>query len=254
MPKAGNAAVKKFVDLHLCPRLENPARLKQMIEKAAELGYKTVGIPFPAQHLQENIKLAKKICNDTGVELVTRIDLSPNNPAELLKNLRKLRRKIEVIAAKCYSKIVARQAAKDRRVDILSFPSTSPRKRFFDSAEANLASKALAAFEIDMAPLLYLQGFRRCLLLSCLRKETMTATKRGVPLILSSGASDALLLRKPKDYAALTYLFDLDAKTAEQAVSQNPQAIIERNRRKLSPDYIAPDVYLVRRGKDCPSE
>jgi RNase P/RNase MRP subunit p30 len=243
--------VKHPVDLHLCPQLHSPSHTKLMIEKAVELGYKTLGMPFPARYSKEEIEAVGELCSKLGVDLVTRVDLAPKTVGELLKNLRFLRRRAEVVAVNCFSKAVARQAAKDRRVDLLSFPSPSPRSHFFDHAEAELASGALAALEIEMAPLLRLQGFRRCLLLSTLRKEIRVAKKAGVPVILSSGADEPYLLRHFEDYASLSYLFGMDLHAAKKAFSDNPQQLIERNRRKLSPNFVAPGIYIVRRGKNC---
>jgi len=242
-----------YADLHLCPPIENSDLTGEMIRKSAELGYDAVGISFPPRVNQREVHEIGEVCKSFGVDLVTRIDLAPRKAGDLLRDLRRLRRRIEVIAVQCYSKQVARQAAKDRRVDLISFPSTDTRKRFFDSAEAELASGALASLEVVMAPLLYLRGFRRIRLLSALRKETLIAVRSGIPIVLSSGADDVDLLRKPEDYAFLSYLFGLEFPEAKKALSENPQAIVERNRRKLSSDYVAPGVYIVRRGKDCPS-
>jgi RNase P/RNase MRP subunit p30 len=241
-------------DMNLCPPIENSDLTGEMIRKSAELGYDAVGISFPSRLNQREIHEVGRVCKSFGVDLVTRIDLAPKKAGDLLRDLRRLRRRIEVIAVQCYSKQVARQAAKDRRVDLISFPATDTRKRFFDSAEAELASGALASLEVVVAPLLYLRGFRRIRLLSALRKETLIAVRSGVPIVLSSGADDVDLLRKPEDYAFLSYLFGLEFPEAKKALSENPQAIIERNRRKLSSDYVAPGVYIVRRGKDCPSK
>jgi len=243
--------MKFFADLHLCSYTGKLERMKELIEKSAVLGYNAVGISFPPEATEKEIQKMREICNAAGVDLITRIDLTPKNSSDLLRKLRRFRRRIEVIAVRCYSKGVARQAAKDRRVDLISFPSTDPRKRFFDSAEAELASEASASLEVEMAPLLCFRGFRRIRLLSFLRKEVLIAKKFGVPIVFSSGANDVSLLRKPEDYAVLSCLFDLDFQTAKKAFSENPRAIIERNRRKLSPEYVAPGVYVIRKGKDC---
>jgi len=243
--------MKFYADLHLCPSLERTDEARELIQKSAELGYDAVGVAFPFGVGQEKIQAVREVCKTFGLDLVTRVDLTPNNPASLLKSLRSLRRQFEVIAVLCLSKAVARQAAKDRRVDVVSFPSTDFRKRFFDSAEAALASEAMVSFEVDMSPLLRLQGFQRSRLLSFLRKETLIARKSHVPIVLSSGASSASLLRKPEDYAFLSYLFGLDFSGAMRGLCENPRTIVERNRKKLSPNYVAPGVYIVRRGEDC---
>ncbi|MEM2914625.1 MAG: RNase P subunit p30 family protein [Candidatus Bathyarchaeia archaeon] len=251
MPRNRVAAMKFFVDLNLRPPLKNHHQTVKMIEKSVELGYNAIGIAFPVDVEQKEVQIIQETCKSIGVDMVTRTELTPKTPKDLLRDLRSFRRKFEVIAVLCYSKDVARQAAKDRRVDLISFPSINPRKRFFDFAEAELASNSLACFEINLAPLLLLESYERARLLSYLRRETLIAKKFGVPIVLSSGANEPYLLRKPQDYAFLTYLFGLDFNAAEKAISENPRAIIERNKKKASANYVAPGVYLIKKGKDC---
>jgi RNase P/RNase MRP subunit p30 len=113
-------------------------------------------------------------------------------------------------------------------------------------AEAELASASSAAFEIDLAWLLSsLESRSGVSVFSRLRREVATAGSFGVPLVISSGASEPLLLRKPKDCAALTLLFGLDESRAKDALSINPGAIVERSRRKQSEDYVVPGVRVV---------
>jgi len=237
----------RFVDLHLCASFRDLKLLKKMITKSYTIGYRLIGIPLPPNFDRDEIERIRKICSEVGVDFVSRVDLAPKNTNELLGSLRRLRRRFEVVSVICTSKPIARQAAKDRRVDLLSFPFTKPRSRFFDRAEAELASESLTAFEIDMAPLLTLEGFLRTRLLSSFRRETATAKSFGVPIVISSGATDDYLLRGPHDFSALSILFDMDSSLALSAVSDVPLSIVERNRLKLSPDFVAPGLRVVRR-------
>jgi RNase P/RNase MRP subunit p30 len=84
-----------------------------------------------------------------------------------------------------------------------------------------------------------------------LRKEAAIAQDFHVPMVTSSGASSRFLIRTPRDLAALASVFDLDRTSALEAVSKNPVAIVKRNRHKLSAEFVAPGVRVVRRGKDC---
>jgi ribonuclease P/MRP protein subunit RPP1 len=240
-----------FIDLHLCPPMDQIDKVRSLIEKSAELGYSAVGLTFQTDAGRENIEQIKKICKDVGLDPILRRDLSPKNAKDLLNTLRKVRRVFEVIAVYCSSKEIAIQAAKDQRVDLLFFSQSDPKKHFFSASEAKLASEKSAALEINLTPLIYLEGYPRIRLLNVLRKETLIAAKFGVPIILSSGASSPQMLRKPEDYVFLTYLIGLDVHAAEQAISDNPRKIVERNRRKLSQNYVCPGVYLVKRGEDC---
>ncbi len=240
-----------YADLHLCANLKDSEQVACMTRKASELGYRLIAMSLPSNFPKEKIQQLRNICKEAKVDFASRVDLKPRTPKELINSLRKLRRRLEIIAVMCESKYVARQAAKDRRVDLLNFPSISFRKRFFDKAEAELASNSLASFEIDIKPLLTLEGPARIRLLSSLRREAAIAQAFHVPIIISSGALNELLMRKPRELAALASIFDLDEASAMEAVSRNPFAIIKRNREKLSPNFVAPGIRLIRGGKDC---
>lgn len=222
-----------------------------MIRKAAALGYRLIAIPVPLSFTEKKVRWLRNLCEEVGIEFASRIDLKPRTPRELIVNLRRLRRRFEIIAVLCETKQVARQAAKDRRVDLLNFPAINFRRRFFDKAEAELASSGLTAFEIDVKPLIMFEGTVRVRLMSNLRKEVAIAQKFRVPTIVSSGVSDELHMRKPRELAALASLFDLKETAALEAVSKNPVAIVKRNREKLSPRFVAPGIRVIRRGKDC---
>ncbi len=241
----------KFTDLHLCAPWDNLGQAKRLISKSAELGYSQVGVPLAPSIREETVDQLRQICAEAGLDFVTRLDLAPRSSGELLTGLRRFRRKFEVVSVLCNSKSVARQAAKDRRVDLLCFRSFDSSKRFFDRAEAELASASSAAFEVDLAWLLGSLESRSCVsVFSRLRREAAIACGFGVSLVISSGASDPLLLRRPKDYAAFALLFGLDESRAKDGLSVNPGAIVERSRRKLSEDYVMPGVRLVEGRRD----
>jgi RNase P/RNase MRP subunit p30 len=72
-----------------------------------------------------------------------------------------------------------------------------------------------------------------------------------VPIVVSSGVAAEMLLRKPREMAALAFLFGLDEASALEAVSQNPVAIVKRNREKLCSKFVAPGIRVIKEGKDC---
>jgi len=241
---------RTYADLHLCPNVKDIKQTSRFIQKAAELGYHLVAITFPL-NVTEEVEQVRAACAEAKIDLATRVDVKPRTPEELVNCLRRLRRKFEIISVFCTTKNVARQAAKDRRVDLLNFPAVDYHGRFFDMAEAELASSSLASLEIDLKPLLTLEGPTRTKLLSNLRRETATAQAFHVPIIISSGVTDEQLMRRPTELAVLTSLFDLNKTLALDAVSKNPVSIVKRNREKLRSGYVVPGVRIVRRGKNC---
>jgi ribonuclease P/MRP protein subunit RPP1 len=243
---------KAFADLHLRLKPKDHAATLRMINKAATLGYDLIAVPLIPNTSTAEVAELRAICKEEAkIDFASRIDLHPRSPNELLHQLRRLRRKFEVIGIACDNKAVARQAAKDRRVDLLYFPSLDFRRRFFDRVDAELASNSLAALEIDVKPLLVLEGPTRIRFLSSLRREVAIATEFHVPIVLSSGISEERLLRKPREMAALAFLFGLDEASALEAVSQNPNVIVKRNREKLGSKFVAPGIRVVKEGNDC---
>ena len=252
MQGCGVAALKRvFVDLHLLLNVKDRAGTSHVLGEAAALGYGLVGVSLESETRVAEVEKLRGVCAEIGVDFVSRVDLLPRGPSDLMRQLRRLRRKFEVVCVACENKAVARQAAKDRRVDLLRFPFIDFRRRFFDRAEAELACSGLAALEIDVKPLLVLEGPARVRLLSCLHREVAIAKSFGVPIVISSGVSRGLLLRKPREMAALGFLFGLDEVSGVNAVSRNPVALVERNREKLSEEFVAPGVKIVEEGSDC---
>jgi RNase P/RNase MRP subunit p30 len=222
-----------------------------LVKKAATLGYGLIATPFPSRIDEQLVKQIREICKEVGLDFAARVDLVPRTPEELLKELRKVRRSVELVGVKCFSKAIARQAAKDRRVDLLNFPQPDFRKTFFDPAEAELASNCMASLEIDLMPLLVLEKTPRIRLLSMLRREVEAASDFHVPIVASSGVSEELLMRKPLELACLGSLVGLCESAGIDAVSKNPTALVTRNREKLSWRFVAPGIRVIRRGKDC---
>ena len=240
-----------FADLHLRVNGKDSTQTAKLTCKAAELGYKLVATQLAPETRPEEIRQIKTACAELGLDFVSRVDLRPRSPDELLGLLRKLRRRFEVICVLCETKEVSRQAAKDRRVDLLNFPLLDYRRRFFDRAEAELASGGNAEFEVDVKPLLVLEGPARVRFLSSLRREVAVALEFHLPLVVSSGVSEALFLRKPRELALLASLFGLEGTAALDAVSVCPVGLVERNREKLGTGFVAPGIRVIKQGEDC---
>ena len=240
---------RAFADLHLRINPKDIQTAQRFISKAAQLGYRYISVPF-TQGLQETeAATLKDMCTKTGIDFVLRADFKPRTQEDLMRFLRKFRRKFEVICIICDSKEISRQAAKDRRVDLINFPNLDYHKRFFDRSEAELASCSLTALEVDIKSLLVLEGPARVRLLSSLRREVSIALEFQVPVVVSSGIDFENLLRMPRDLASLVYLFGLDEAQGLDAISTNPNAIVLRNREKLSSRFIAPGISVVKEGK-----
>lgn len=240
---------KQYADLHVLLSLGDLSIASRMVEKACQLGYGLMATPTEPDS-EKQFAAIRHMCKEKNIDLVSRIDLRPRSPDGLLRALRKFRRRYELIGVICGSKPIARQAAKDRRVDLLSFVSHDYGSGF-DLADGELAKNGLAALEVDVCGLLLVEGSSRAKILSGLRREVRIAKSFGVPIVLSSGASEHWMLRRPAELAAMSSLFDLGKEEAQRGISHSPIEIVKRNRDKLSDGFVAPGIRVVRRSNGC---
>ena len=231
--------MRRFIDLHLKPT-ENIGNLEAMLELASRLKFEGVGVVAGGTSSLTDGQSAIAY----GLDVVRRVNLTPKDSRELTNLLRRLRRRYEVIAVECHSKSVARQAAKDNRVDVLNFPNSAvARKRvWFDRQEASLASDANSAYEINISPLYAHGPISAGKLLSLMENEVENAKRYDVPIVVSSGASDPLLMRGPRELASILDLLGIGEEEGLEAVSGTPWGTVERNRIKLGTSFVVPGV------------
>ena len=221
--------MRRFMDLHVSP---GPGGLNDFVRRASELGYHGLGVVCAG-------------CEEPGsqVELASRIDLAPRNQQELMDQLNRHRRSHVVVSVTCMSKGVARQAAKDHRVDIVKFPEGQRGKTvWMDRQQAELAGASNCCYEVDAVELLVGDPARLERTLTTVRREVENSQRNDVPVIMSSGATSVLEMRDPRSLASLMDLLGVGEEEALDAVSVNPWRVVERNRDKLSSGYVSPGV------------
>jgi len=225
--------MRKFIDLNIKATVKN---LLEMMEKSKKLGYKLVGV---------DVSLLKGV--NSGIDMVSRINLTPKNINELSRDLKKYRRRVEIISVQCNSINISRKAAKDHRVDIISFSEhiNGKRRVWLDRQEANLASESNVFYEFLFKDLLGKRGLTASKVIYNWRRELANARKYDVPVLISSGASSTLELREPRALASVMRLLDLDEAEALEMVSTTPLKLVERNRGKLDERFVSPGVRVV---------
>ena len=142
----------------------------------------------------------------------------------------------------------ANWAADDKRVDLLTLNHLQEYR--LRNTTARLGAASSTALEIKFEPLLNLTGLKRSKVIKTYRESVGTAIDSGMQVILSSGAKHPLHLRSARAMCYLCELLGMERKYAEHAVNQAPLDIVERNRRKLSSDYIMDGLEIIQRGSE----
>lgn len=241
--------LKKYIDMYINSsvfRSEN--QIDKILHIISELGYTAICISFKKDFNNVFEKIRQK-AEVLDLEIYRRIDLSPKNVEELKVKLRKVRRKFEIISVKCIDKKICTAAARDRRVDVLNFPTLKALKNFTEST-ANLAIEGGTAIEICLKLFLDVKGIRRARLIAESRRIAKIALKKGVKMVIDSGAESIFEMRSPQELLSLGYLLDLPKDDVDLMVSEIPFNIIKTNVLKLSTSFILPGVEIVNREEE----
>lgn len=219
--------MRHFTELCLKPDIP-----EVMISLAKTLGFSSVG-------------LLKEV-DDESIDVVKRLDLDPKNPNELIRSLRSSRWNNEIITVNCRTKAVARQAGKDNRVDLITYPlSDKWKQNFLDPQQVNLMKDSGCGYLIDLSQLLnddrYVLGKR----IELLKRNAHNALRKDIPVIASCFAADKWGIRDPYGLASLLSLLDIDEELALDTISRFPNEIITQNREKQKDTYILPGVWVI---------
>ncbi len=237
---------RKFIDLNVIvdELIHNEAHLAHLVKLLHGLGFHgaalSVSAPSKLSLLKEAIRRLPK-----DIELFTRLDITTESTAQLLKLLSKFRRSAEVICVHCVNGRIASLAARDRRVDLISFDPLS-HVGFLPSHASLAKEQGQAVLEIPFWSVL---GTRNPLVWERVHRWIRIARDYSLPIVLSSGANNIWRLRAPKDMSALLVLLGLTKEEALDSISSIPYRIISRNMHKLQESFVAPGIKVTGRGE-----
>ncbi|TFF92000.1 hypothetical protein EU545_02295 [Candidatus Thorarchaeota archaeon] len=212
----------------------------EMVRTAHVLGFDAIAVSDKnAMGLEEEI---------SDVDILPRTDLTSRSLRGMKNQAGQWRKRALVISAPLRGVLTANWAAEDSRVDLLTLQAERATSRLRRTT-AKLAAENGTALEICINPLLHSQGLSRSKTIKFYREAASVAVDAGMPIVLSSGASHPLSLRSPKALQFIGTVLGLRFEDAGKAVLETPSQIVTRNRQKLSDDYIAPGLKIVKGGE-----
>lgn len=216
------------------------ANIESFVDMASKLGLS--GFAVVGLH-------ANPFRNLTGNMMVySRVILHGKSISSIRKEIDKIRRKVMVVSVPLKSIEITNWAAEDGRVDFLTADPTQE-NRLRDTT-ARLASSSNTGLEIQIAPLLKSTGLNRSKILKSYREAVITARNAGMDVILTSGANHPLGLRSSVAMAHVGVLLGMERAYADKAASSLPVSVIERNMKKLQPDFVSGGIEVLRKGDE----
>ncbi|MEM0232949.1 MAG: RNase P subunit p30 family protein [Candidatus Nezhaarchaeales archaeon] len=236
---------RRYADLHV-KVTDGGSHPELLIKMAKHLGFSLIAISTEDPYKLKDLTAAKDIGRSLGIDVALRLDLKSSNPNELKNYLRKLRRSVEIVGVYCSNVAVARMAARDRRVDI-TFYNPENVLSILDEGQVSLLAESGHCVEVNFTDLLHVGLDKQAKVLWNYSLMFKRVARKGMPLIISSGASNIIDMRTPRELSALAFLLlDEDKeKLARDMVSTIPMKLVQVNREKLSPYFVQPGVKVV---------
>lgn len=182
---------------------------------------------------------AEPICEEYDVDVVDAIEIRADNPEVAAGHVGNYRPKHTILALHGGTNELNRFAVEQDRVDVLAHPMRD--RGDFNHVLAKAAVEHGTSVEFDLSRVLRMDGGPRVQALQDLRKLRELVEKYDVPYVVSVNPRSHLQLRAPRELAAVGQTVGF-SKDQIRAGLEEWANLAERNRERLSDEFIAPGV------------
>lgn len=188
---------------------------------------------------------AAKLAEEYGIDVVSGVTVDGSDPSEASGRIGTLRSEHTVVVVRGGDAKSNRFAAESERVDVLAAPGGEVNHVVVKAAKENAVR-----VEFDFGPVLRQSGGPRVQALRGLRKLREIVEKYDAPFVVSASPESHLDVRAPRELVAVGEEIGF---TKEQVRSGLAEwgVLAERNRERMSADFIAPGVRKGRYEEDA---
>jgi ribonuclease P/MRP protein subunit RPP1 len=213
---------------------------------AAEYGFDGVAV---RNHSDATVDYERdRIAAEYGVDVVDAIEIRAANPDVASGHVGNYRPKHTILALHGGTNALNRFAVESDRVDVLAHPMRE--RGDFNHVLAKAAVEHGVRVEFDLARVLRNDGGPRVQALQDLRKLRELVEKYDAPYVVSANPRSHLQLRAPRELAAAGEAVGFSTDQIRQGLAEWA-VLAERNRERMSDEFIAPGVKRGRYEEDA---
>ncbi|WP_435175048.1 RNase P subunit p30 family protein [Halorussus sp. AFM4] len=190
----------------------------------------------------------ERIAEEYGVDVVDAIEIRADNPDVASGHVGNYRPKHTVLALHGGTNALNRFAVESDRVDVLAHPMRG--NGDFNHVLAKAAADHGTRVEFDLSRVLRADGGPRVRALQDLRKLRELVEKYDAPYVVSANPTSHLQVRAPRELAAVGEAVGFSEDQIRTGLAEWA-ALAERNRERLSDEFIAPGVKRGRHEEDA---
>jgi len=181
----------------------------------------------------------ERIGDEYGVDVVEAIELRADGPESASGHVGNYRPKVTILGLHGGTNALNRFAVEHERVDVLAHPMRG--RGDFNHVLAKAAADNGVRVEFDLSRVLRADGGPRVQAIQDLRKLRELVEKYDAPYVVSANPTSHLQLRAPRELAAVGEAVGF-TEDGIRAGLREWADLAERNRERMSDDFIAPGV------------
>ena len=237
-----------YFESRLRLNLRNFEDIEQKLNFCKDLGINNLILEF-----ENNVKiitpeLKEKISKSSALKIYYRTTIRPKNLDDLKKRLKQAKNFSGIISVESSDRKVQIQAAKDSRVDIISFSEEHIIKTITPGV-ISLSKQNNSFIEFSLGAIMVKNKAIQSRFLRRLYRALQLAMQLNANYIISGNFDDAYKLRHPRALVSISHtLLGIPLMNAKKAFSENVIALINRAQIRQDKNFIEPGVKLISRG------
>lgn len=234
-----------YFESRLSIKTEDLTKIKQQLEFCENLGIKNL-ILEPENNIKKvPADLKRKINNLTKIKLYYRITLNPSGVNELKQKLRNYNKFVDLLSVETIDKDTQIYAAKDSRVDILSFSDQKILKTL-SRGIISLVKQNGSYIEFSLAPIMVVNKTVQSKNFRNLYRSINLVKNLKANYIISGNFENLYDFRHPRALISLcTSLLEIPLNEAKKVFKDNPLDLLKRAQRRLDRNILATGVRII---------
>ncbi len=238
-----------YFEARLKINIDDFAEIERKLKFCQELRITNLILEPKNDILKLNSELKQRISKISTLNIYYRINLRPKSLNDLKKRIQPYNNFSDIISVESMDKNIQIQAAKDSRVDIISFSDQNVIKTISPGI-ISLTKQNRSFIEFSLAPIMTRNQAVQSRYLRSLYRAVQLAVQLKANYIISGNFDDLFKLRHPRALISVCHtLLGIPLLNAKKAFSENVLTLINRVQGHQDKNIIEPGVNLLNEGE-----
>jgi len=238
-----------YFESRLRVKTNNFKEIEEKLRFCKLLGIQNVIVELENNGEKTRADLKRRIEEITNINVKYRTNINPKNLESLIKKLKGIGQSSNVIVVESADKKIQIQAAKDSRVDVVSFSEQAVLRTIFPGV-ISLTKQNQSFIEFSLASIMVKNKSLQSKNLRNLYRGVQLANNLNANYIISGNFDDLYSIRHPRALISICHtLLGISVLRAKNSFSKNVVSLLNRVQMRKDKNFIETGVKLISRGE-----